>query len=211
MMRYLPAVVAVVAIVVTGLVHGFWTDRWTNSTAVNNAIEQMNHMPMMVGDWLSQQEGTVATQADGTASLERRYLNPKTGEVLSVCLICGRPGPVSIHTPDVCYGASGYNVGDRRTLPVDTTTGKAEVFTADAVKHQSANSTRLRIFWSWLATDQWVVADNPRLTFARQPVLYKFYVLREVPTSTEVERDPSLDFVRQMLPALKQSLSGTTP
>ena len=38
----------------------------------------------------------------------RRYRNPRTGESVSVLLVCGRGGPISVHTPDVCYAGAGY-------------------------------------------------------------------------------------------------------
>src|SRR4051794_41847552 len=40
--------------------------------------------------------------------LSRRYVNRRTGDAVLVLLLCGKPGDVAVHTPDVCYEAAGY-------------------------------------------------------------------------------------------------------
>src|SRR5437764_8305353 len=112
MQRILPAVAALVAVVAVGVVHGFWTDRWGLSEAVAAGAARLDRVPRVVGDWHAELLETGQRDDPSLAGqLYLRYLNRKTGEAVSVALVCGRPGPVCIHTPDVCYAASGYTVG----------------------------------------------------------------------------------------------------
>ena len=67
---------------------------------------------------------------------------------------------------------------------------------------------QLRIFWTWFGDGTWQAPDSPRLTFAHLPVLYKLYVVRELPPRPErLEQDPSLDLLQQLLPALASVLA----
>src|SRR5262245_32289500 len=111
MPRYTPALVAVALVVVSGLVHGFWTDRWSTSHAPAEAAERLARVPLDAGEWQGQDlpNATRFTEAI-TGQMYRRYVHRSTGSVVTVALICGLPGPVSIHTPDVCYKAGGYEV-----------------------------------------------------------------------------------------------------
>ena len=66
---------------------------------------------------------------------------------------------------------------------------------------------QLHIFWAWSATGDWQAPDNPRLTFARAPLLYKLYVLREGTTDGErLEEDSCKEFIKRLLPELEQCL-----
>src|SRR5262249_2725025 len=38
------------------------------------------------------------------------YRHERTGEVLTVILLCGRPGPMSVHRPEHCYRGAGYDI-----------------------------------------------------------------------------------------------------
>ena len=48
-------------------------------------------------------EAYEAAAAELEGWLARRYLHRRTGVVVHVLLLCGRPGPLSVHTPEVCY------------------------------------------------------------------------------------------------------------
>ena len=43
-----------------------------------------------------------------TGYLLRTYTHRISGETFQVLLVCGKPGPTSLHPPDVCYQGAGY-------------------------------------------------------------------------------------------------------
>src|SRR3954470_6830087 len=106
MSRTTAALFASAVLIGTGLVHGRWTDRWTPAAEPAVAAARFNAIPMTLGEWDGHPEGK-PTAADATlaGTLQRRYVNRRTGEAVSVYLVCGRPGPAAIHTPEACYGA----------------------------------------------------------------------------------------------------------
>src|SRR5262245_41016947 len=150
MLRVLPAVAAVALVVAAGLVHGFWTDRWGVDKAVAAAADSLDRVPRTLGDWQAEPLEGDQSGAPGLAGqLYLRYVNRLTRESVSVALVCGRPGPVCIHTPDVCYAASGHTVGKISQQEVKLDKATARLFTAEASKVQAAEQMRLRIFWCW--------------------------------------------------------------
>lgn len=209
MKRMLPALAAVTLVLVAGVVHGFWTDRWHTSRAVETAVANLDSVPRSVGDWKAEPLPSDLDDKAIPGQLYLRYVNQKTGDSITLVLLCGRPGPVAIHTPDVCYGASGFKVGRKADF---TPPGfkDAHFFTTEAQHSSAADQTRLRIFWSWFAAGRWEAPENPRVSFTRLPVLYKLHISRDMAADVPLDQDPCADFLRQMLPELQKALEPGT-
>jgi hypothetical protein len=205
MLRLLPPLAATLLIVSTGIVHGFWSDRWAPAVEPQKAADRLAAIPMKFGEWDGKDPDRPNERVPGViGSLQRRYTNRVTGATVTIAIVCGRPGPVAIHTPDACYTASGYTVG--AASPVAPRPG-VSFWSADAVREKAADETRLRLFWAWNAGAGWTAPDDARTAFARQPVLFKLYVLRELNSLSEsVKDDPALAFMRAMLPELDARL-----
>jgi hypothetical protein len=138
-----------------------------------------------------------------------RFVNRRDGNAVVVFLVGGPPGPVAIHTPDVCYQASGYEVRAQERVTVgDPRRAGGEFWSADLIKNRTALENRLHILWSWSATGAWSVPDSPRLTFARCPLLYKLYVLGDRPESESAAT--ARVFVSEFLPQLQMTLFNQT-
>lgn len=208
MKRMLPTVAAVAAVVAAGVVHGFWTDRWHTGAAVAAAVANLDKVPRSVGDWEAEPLTSDLQDQSIAGQLYLRYVNRKSGDIVSVVLTCGRPGPVSIHTPDVCYGASGFTVGKTSSFELKRDKSAARFLTTEATNARAASRRKVRIFWSWFAGGRWSAPDNPRWAFAGLPVLYKFYVIRDVAVDTPVERDPCVDFLRLFVPELEKAFGA---
>jgi hypothetical protein len=209
MSRVYPTLAVFVVVVSSGVVHGLWVHRWTASAALERATARMADLPMTLGDWDGQPSELDARQlavADVSGHLLRRYVNRRTGAVVTVLLLCGRPGPVSVHTPEVCYGGAGYELaGPRAKHPAPAEGG--EFWACRFQKFRSGVPEYLRILYAWNATGKWEASESPRTSFARHPALYKLYVVREMPKENEpLEGDPSVEFLRVLLPALQKAL-----
>lgn len=211
MKRTLVALSAAALVIVCGVVHGTWTDRWQDAPAATaDAAARMGELPLEVGDW----SGTVfdvkkPRAGDVAGTIERRYQNRRNGDAVSVYMVCGRPGPVSIHTPEVCYAASGFIVGTKSKAAVREQAG--EFWSADAVKSKAGEETRLRIYWAWNDGKGWQApAGDPRWTFTtgrHPPVLYKLYVLRDMQGPARAGKDdPCETFLRAFLPEMDHAL-----
>jgi hypothetical protein len=210
MLRNLAPLTATVLIVATGIVHGFWSDRWAPAVEPQQAADRMASVPMTIGEWDGKEpERPIESVPGVVGSLQRRYTNRVTGATVTIALVCGRAGPVSIHTPDSCYTASGYDFGKQSLFAVEP---GIDFWTADAVRVKATEETRLRLFWAWNTGKGWSAPDDSRTAFARCPVLHKLYVLRELNSLSEpVKDDPALTFLRALLPELNARLFAPGP
>jgi hypothetical protein len=209
MKRTFAVTLVLAAVVSSGVAQGVWTHRWANSAALEQATARMADLPLNVGEWEGQEDSLGERQlrlADVSGHVFRRYVNRRTGDIVFVLLLCGRPGPVAVHTPEVCYGGMGYQpVGARAKHPGPAGTGDlwASVFKKEA----PSGAEYMRIFYGWNAAGAWEAADNPRSRYARGRALYKLYVTRQLPRADEpLEEAPELAFLQAFLPASQKAL-----
>lgn len=214
MLRILPVLSAFVLLVASGISHRVWTGSWTVTDEPSLSAARLAQVPTSLGDWVGTDMEVDARQlarAEAAGHLARRYVQRRTGAEVSVFIICGRPGPVSVHTPDICYGGIGFRVAGTASpynVEGDTETPSAEFIRANFVKADPVAPARLRIYWAWKAGRGWKAPANPRLTFGGSPALYKLYVVyRAVPGAELPEHDPCQDFMHDLLPELEKVLS----
>jgi hypothetical protein len=207
------AFVLLAAIGSVGVVHGLWTERWSN-TDTNQEIAEMDKVPTKVGAWEGKtiwDESTRAALPDAANCLVRRYVNQTDGTVASVLLTRGRPGPMVIkHLPTECYPSSGYDLmaSPKRYLSPDSD-GKMtdEFWVATFKKTSGIQPITVRIYWSWSGNGQWKVPDRPRLAFAATPTLYKLYVTQNLRDENEsFEGAPAHDLIKELTAAMRGSL-----
>ncbi len=204
-------------LVLTGVVHGLWTDRWKPSHQLEEAVARLDRVPLTLGDWqaASLEIGADELQmAQVTGYLSRRYTNRVTGQSVMVVLLCGRPGPVGAHTPDICWQGAGYSmVGDPEEFSVpDSGEPRPQFEHAQFRPADPGVPARQHVLWTWNAAGVWKAPRNPRLQFARYRALYKLYLVIELPTAeARLEDDARLDFVRQFMPALTRALFPAPP
>jgi hypothetical protein len=199
---------AIGAVILSGAVHGYWTGRWEAPVGPGTvaAAARLDSIALQLGDWEGVAlERNQPVEPGISGALYRRYVHQLNGQAVTVFLVVGKAGPVATHSPDACYAASGFQVLEPSRYSL--TTPSAEFKTAKMVKKKAVEETKLRIFWSWSATGVWTAPDDPRLPFARQTALYKLYLIRELTRPGEnLEEDPSIDLMRQLLPELQRAL-----
>ena len=212
MKKWLVTTLAAALFVVTGLVHGYWTDRWSASEDTTEAALRLQDIPMNIGDWEGRDLEVKPGQAGpGVAGcLQRSYFNRHLGVTVIIALVNGRPGPVATHTPEVCYGANGYLVGEKQAVDLDKKERAAQFWTSDAVRTKVTEETKIRLYWAWNAGDGWVASKDARAEFPRHryPVLHKLYVLRDIggPDGDRKTDEPCEAFLNAFLTELDRVL-----
>jgi hypothetical protein len=198
-------------LVLSGLVHGLWMQRWGAPVEFTAAAARLQEFPLDVGEWKGR---PIELDADAMAKTEAagyvaRVLRHHTKGEIHMILICGRPGPIALHTPDVCFPGSGFAWDPKPDrLDLVTKEGMDAHFLAERFRKSGPPPQSLRVFWSFTNGNGWKVPDNPRVAFGNSGILYKLYLMRDMEKPDEnVKDDPTRDLLRVLLPELDKYLS----
>jgi exosortase len=210
----IPLLLSLSILLSAAMLQGHWVNRWEVSHELERAVSRLDRVPLAFGDWKGQAQpadsrSTIATELNGI--LMRRYENRQTGRAIGLLIVCGRPGPASVHTPDICYPGAGFAMVQSRPVRFS---GRpvpggpiAELFLADFQQSEAFPPEHLRIYWSWSATGRWSAPENPRIAFATRPFLYKMYLFyRSAGSDDRFEDESWADFLRQLMPELERAL-----
>jgi hypothetical protein len=213
MMRYLTLLAAAGLVAGAAVVHGKRTERWGPSIDVLTAAARVNDVPMTIGEWeaTSEELNPRHLKAAGVAGyISRRYVHRHTKTEISVLVLCGSPGPISLHSPEICFPSSGFGEsGSREKRSFPTTAGASnDLFVARFIKNGTAPESLL-VYWAWKANGPWTAPDgDPRTAFLNVPALYKLYIVHGVARSNgPVEDETCEEFLRLLLPELERHLS----
>lgn len=211
---YLPLSAFLVAVMAAGVAHGLYTDRWGQSPDRAAAAARLANVPATIGPWVGEDrplDDEEVRRAGVDGYLLRTYRSSTTRQVVTLFVVCGRPGPVSVHTPDVCYQASGYAMAAEPARESIALPGAAPagVWSTSMAKPSAAVPEALAVRWAWRTRDAgWQAPDRPRVTFARSGILYKMYVLTDrVGASRPGRADPATEFLSLALPTLDRALA----
>jgi hypothetical protein len=214
MLRILPLVCATALLVASGALHRVWTGAWTSSDNEPSAFAaRLANVPQTIGEWQGtdgEVDPSQLTTAEAVGHVLRKYVHRDSGAEVSVFILCGRPGPMSVHSPSICYGGIGFEPEKEShyNVPAEGEVPEADFNRLDLVKHERVTPTRLRVYYAWNSGGRWTAPSNPRLKFGGVGALYKMYVIyRPAPGSESAETDPAQDLLRELLPELQRDLS----
>jgi hypothetical protein len=207
-----PILVSLALVAAMGVAHGILSDRWGPSTQLEQAAARLSRVPTQFGDWTGTDltlDPAVVKAASIEASVYRRYHNARTDETVSVLLVCGRGGPISVHTPDVCYEGAGHRqLAPERRQDLHADERVDSFMTAKFVK-AGVVPAQLEIYWGWsLDGTTWQAPANPRMSLARARALYKLYIVREYAPGSSAESVNTCEaFLKRALPEFRHALT----
>jgi len=181
-----------------------------DSEQLDAAAARVALVPKAIGAWHAQDEATddrAFEQTSAKGYLMRQYVNQETKASVLVILMCGRPGKMAVHTPEVCYSGAGYELHDQPAacaIQNEHSSEAAQFWTAQFTK----KAGRLRLYWAWNARGSWEASAAPRWQFRGEPFLYKLYVSRDVSQQSAVapQADVTAEFLRRFVPELNRTL-----
>lgn len=205
-------ITAFALVATAGIVQGVMTNRWDKPRDLQPIAERLQTIPATFGDWSATEVEIPADQIERgeiQSYLSRRYVNRKSGAAVNVLVVLGRPGPISVHTPDVCFRGAGYEQLAASQSYNDNVAGIGPCgfsVTSFAIPASNLPET-LRVFWSWSTDGRWTAPENPRFEFAGKPFLLKLYATRSVHAQDDdLKEDESLVLLKEFLPALKRAV-----
>jgi hypothetical protein len=219
MFRSIHLLAALLLVLGTGLVHGLWTDRWIQTNEPQASAARLDSLPMDFGEWHGKESPinpTALAIGEIVNYKQRQYVNSRTGAEFTILVVCGKPGAISVHTPEVCFPGAGYKmVEEPRSISFSLGDGQpgAEFKTARFVRPDSLDNSEMEAFWAWTTDGHWQAPNYPRWTFGRYPALYKLYVIRKVSSkreSPEEQLKPARDFMVELNKVIRKEGRDST-
>lgn len=196
--------------VAVGLVHGRWTNRWGERPDILSASVRLEKLPLKVGDWES--KGNIPLDPETvrilqcSGSVNRIYEHAKTGERVSVAVLLGPFGPISVHTPEICYSSQNYHIAQERSRWAASESAESEdEFWDVSMQGNDVSSAPFRVLYGWTNDKTWHAAQNPRFSYGGSPFLYKLQLAAPM-TAEGQQHDVCRDFLTEFLPVLRQYL-----
>jgi len=178
----LTAVLLIAATLASGWLHGRIANRWGQAAALHTAADRLEGaLPERLGPWqrirTHELEAGVADALQCAAYLHGVYTNDQTGDTIVVAVVAGPAGPISVHTPEICYSAQNYEIaGDRQAIAISDNSGQSHTLWQVFANSRDPSHPNLRVLYGWSRGRQWEAVTGPRFAFAGLPVLYKLQV-----------------------------------
>ena len=167
--------------VAAGLVYGRASQRWGPAPDLAAAAKQLDGMPTEFGDW--QLVKNIPMDDDAIRMLQcagyvnRQYVNGRTGETVNVAVTLGPSGPISVHTPEICFSSQDYTpVDDRKRIELPDQLDGQQSFWKVVFQPNNGTADSMSVCYAWSAGNGWEASDHPRFEFAGQNVLYKLQI-----------------------------------
>ena len=217
-MKYFLTALAIVLLLgltlVSGIIHGRMTDRWGVPQTSLDAAEKLALFSedVQFGDWKcessSRMSDHVVEMLVCAEHIDRTYVNLRTGETVNVAVLLGPPGPISVHTPEVCYSSRDYDSRDERhRVTVKTTDDTEHTFWALTFRSNRLDADILRVYYAWASGGPWAAPKEPRWAFSNCPYIYKIQLASHLPLGSDIQTDdPCRRFLKDFVPALKSHL-----
>ncbi len=222
MVRWIPLLIGIPLIGFSTYIQGSWTDRWNDgrNQQMQRTASRYAGIPLKIGaDWVGEETPYSKKELEAAGShahLSRVYRNRKTGERISVFMICGFARDVAVHTPDFCYRGAGFEVESKPEMfAIEATEdGDQELtfWTSTFLKERSASTIHQRILWGWTAGEPWNAPDYPRWKYPGNSPLNKVYLIHDIPPGIERKPDtlsqehPLAVFGKEFLPIVRETL-----
>jgi Protein of unknown function (DUF3485) len=179
--------------------------------SLSEATRRLDRIPASIGAWTS----TARTIDDRELRLaeidgfvRRDYRHSETGQTVSLTILCGAAGPMSVHPPTACFEGVGYSLVSGPTVAgiTDDSGHTVSLKKASFRLEESAVSEVIRVFWGWSTDGEWDAPSSARMSYRGQPWLYKLYA---VDRAYETGDNPAQSeaFFREALPAIRTALN----
>ncbi len=182
----------------------------SDPAALSAAALRLQQIPGQIGAWTSAAEKIDDRElrlAEISAFIRREYRHAETGRAVSLTILCGPAGPMSVHPPTACFEGVGYSLISGPTVVgiTDDTEQTISLKKASFRLQDSSLSEVVRVFWGWSIDGEWDAPGSPRMSYRGQPWLYKLYVVDRAYEATE-DLAQSEAFLREALPEIRKAL-----
>ncbi|MEL6107192.1 MAG: hypothetical protein AAFU85_14215 [Planctomycetota bacterium] len=174
---------------------GRLSHRWQNDARLVRLGAAATDLPDEFGGWKRIQTSEISGNAQRLlscfSSSIHRFRNIETGREIEAAVLFGPSGPISVHTPDVCYSSREYrNLGQR----VRVSEGADRYWVID-FQSRDLEGNYLRSIYAWSTAEHWEAPDSSRFQYAGEPHLVKVQFAVTGPTLESLREPVVMQFV----------------
>lgn len=195
----------VTLVLLSGVVYGHYSRRWGTPPDLAAAAKRLESFPTEIGDWRSQSDhelsNSVQQMLECAGYVSRTYVNLKTGNAVTMAVLVGPPGPIAVHTPEICYSSRDYSIdGQREAIRFADGDSPPDYFWNTQFQTRDVFADRLSVYYAWSDGDKWIASRSPRFEFAASPCLYKIQLAGTVSKQADPKQDdPPTQFIHALL------------
>ncbi len=199
--------------IVSGTMHGRLSDRWGLPAVIMVVARKLEEIPHEFGNWRlesSHEIDEVALRILKCAGyVHRQYVNQETGQSVRVSVICGPPGPTSVHTPDICYDSQGHTLTEGpEKVTIQDVDGSNQEFWTLMLEANNVDRSSIRVYYAWSAGGVWMAPKNPRISLSNHEYLFKLQLAAPLVGGWDLgTSEPCLAFLRDFVPAAKRYMT----
>ena len=206
------ALVIVSLTILSGTIQGRMSNRWGKPADIQSAVLRLQQIPNAFGPWEMKRSDKIAEpvlrELDCAGYVLRTYVHRDTGASIQAVVLLGPPGPISVHSPDVCYSSRDYaTVQDHEQWSMKD--GPREhVFWTKTLEPVELSASLLRVYYAWTTGNQWSAPDDARFAFAGTRHLYKIQLAGPIQDVSDAgtDKDPGREFLTDFVPAAQPYL-----
>jgi hypothetical protein len=205
------AVTTIVALTIaSGFVHGRVSGRWSSGQVEHELEKKLEVFPRDFGSWQLQESLLLTPYAQSVLEcrsyLHRHYVHRDTGKAVTVAVLVGPAGPISVHTPEICYSTRDYELREERVQANIRLNEKPAHLWKTTLYPTGTAQHSVRVYYGWNDGRGWVAPEEPRFFFVGKRRLYKVQLAASLPSVSNDQDDPCTEFLEQFLPVLEKYL-----
>ena len=119
--------------------------------------------------------------------------------LVQLLLLVGPSGPLLIHSPDVCYPASGNTfLSGPEFVEAQAVTGERRALQVMMFKQRKLEGRKVRVGFAFSTGAEWDCPQDARRKYAGTPFLYKLQLHTTLPSDYQFTetKDPMVEFMR---------------
>jgi hypothetical protein len=206
--------VAIALTIASGVVQGLLSNRWGGSDLDRQIGAKLESLPEQFANWELKKSSALdkdaIDQLEPYGYIQREYVNRRSGASIGVLILVGPSGPISVHTPEVCFESRDHQqLGERVKISIPAR-DREDTIWKTTFRLSGVDGRLLNIYYAWSTGGHWQAAENPRFSLATRPYLYKIQITNQTPKENGDDRGPTADaameFLTDIIPILQNYL-----
>lgn len=197
--------------VFSGVLQGRLSHRWGMTRDSGEAANVLKQLPQQFAGWRLADPETMREAVKDTLQCEGYVLNKyvhESGAVVNFAILLGPPGPISVHTPEICYSSREYTVVQNRDRVNVECKPEGGEFWRTIFRSKSLDAPMMHVYYAWSDGGEWNASDSPRFEYAGRPYLFKLQLAGWCEPSADAEAMACESFLKDFVPVWSEAVSS---